>query len=613
MHTRKIRRYLVVPFLYVAVIFGLLFLQYSGTLTVRRSIDALRFVGTLISGEDETSTRISGARFEFLGVIFEFSDDQPMVLRGENGDTTRLYPSRYEEGSDRLSVVFEDGSEIRFEVTNAEPAELHILPLGTEAWPRDAVLVLPYRFSDDVQEQTVDPLTPETIDVRYDERAFFLSTPPRSTVDQARRVVEIPLEGESRLIRYAELAERDVNVVQNAFGAGQRAISDTAYRDMISSYIDGGYRAWRSSRFNGGSGTWAFREASPRFSEEILTAYLAEAWLRNDYTTAFNQMRRAADLHPDDVGLLSAVFLGNLREVTGAFVADDRQRGVEIAARLAARDPTILRDPQLIPFAALRGTPQLYRAVLEFVRGVDFRVVDLATAIGMFAQSVDVRMPTTEASNAVRRFEAVLDERLMPSVRQFEELFFLETAQGEVDVYWSIRAGDLIEQFGRRTGRQLYVTVGRNLVTSGLSLADEAGFIPTFLFFGDEGIRGQEGAFGPERLYRHLADNPWYPRMISLYDEVGHGSFIWTIADFEQIEITPAEYRFRLRYPENRTHYVIMHGVPEFESMNLFGLQWRNDPSFESYIKGRHYDATTETLMIKYTDDSTVGDIILFY
>ena len=146
-----------------------------------------------------------------------------------------------------------------------------------------------------------------------------------------------------------------------------------------------------------------------------------------------------------------------------------------------------------------------------------------------------------------------------------------------------------------------------------LQLADDQGFIPEYLFFGDTGLQGEEGAFGPERLYPHFTDNPWYPRMLSLYDSLGAGSFIWTIANFTQVDIGEEQFQFRLRYPENRTHYIIMQGIPPFQSMTLFGLQWRNDPRFESYIKGRHYEPRTNTLMIKYTDDSTEENITLFY
>jgi hypothetical protein len=56
-----------------------------------------------------------------------------------------------------------------------------------------------------------------------------------------------------------------------------------------------------------------------------------------------------------------------------------------------------------------------------------------------------------------------------------------------------------------------------------------------------------------------------------------------------------------------------MQGFPPFSGMVLFGQQWRTDPSFEAYIKGRHYERDSQTLMIKYTDNSVRGEIILEY
>ena len=157
------------------------------------------------------------------------------------------------------------------------------------------------------------------------------------------------------------------------------------------------------------------------------------------------------------------------------------------------------------------------------------------------------------------------------------------------------------------------VMIGRNLVLSALGLADQFGFLPETLFISGSTIQSSTGSFGPERLYTILRDNPSYPRMVGLYEELGAGSFIWTVVGFPEIDITNERYRFLLTYPRNRTHYIIMQGIPPFESMTLFGRLWRNDPSFESYIKGRHYESATETLMIKYTDNSVEEEIILEY
>jgi hypothetical protein len=54
-------------------------------------------------------------------------------------------------------------------------------------------------------------------------------------------------------------------------------------------------------------------------------------------------------------------------------------------------------------------------------------------------------------------------------------------------------------------------------------------------------------------------------------------------------------------------------GVREFDRLELFGQTWRDAPDFEIYSKGRHYDPETETLMIKYYDDSVQRDIVIYF
>ncbi|MEX2444301.1 MAG: hypothetical protein WD492_11880 [Alkalispirochaeta sp.] len=613
MHTRKVRRYFIVPIVYLAAIFGLLYLQFSGTLTVRHTIGDLRFSGTLIPGADETSRRITAVRAEYEGLVFEFSQDDPIIIAQDSGQDIRLQPEEFEVNDQQLLVSLSDGSVLRFEVIATDPPELHVLPMPTRDWPEEGQLLLPYRVSSAARAGESENGGPETQAIVFEEREYFLSTPPRTVFDKQQELMILPLSASTQMVRYAEVTTERQDVIESAFGEGQNQISTATYQSTLDEYIQTSYESWGGSRFNGGSGTWEMRDRAPRFSEEILTAYLAEAWDRNEYTTAFNQMRRAADIHPEQVGLKSAVFLGNLRSLTPRFLSQDQQRTASLSSRIQSGDATVFREEDLIEFSANRGSEELYRSLIQFSDEVDFRTVDLSSAIGMLSAAVDQQHPTKEVTTATERFLTIVDDRILPSVRQFEDYFFVETAQAEVDVYWSVRAGQLLLEIGRIQGNQLYRTIGRNLVVSGLQLADVDGFLPQFLFFGDSGLQSREGSFGPERLYPHLTDNPSYPRLISLYESLGTGSFIWTVANFTEVTIGGEQFRFTLSYPENRTHYILMQGIPPFQSMQLFGLQWRNDPQFESYIKGRHYESSSNTLMIKYTDDSTEEEIILNY
>lgn len=632
MHTRVGRRYLLIPLVYVGVILLLLFLQFSGTTSVSFSIRDLSFTG-VVDEEQQQAPRsdISAAEVSFQGLLFDFTNAGTARLRTAEGESIPLTPYRYDLAGERISLFLRlaDGNEdalpspaaevqplatVQYQITGDEQEELLITTEvnAVEGTEQVVALELPFSLSDRVERVQPEGAQEGTLAVAVnDETTYFVSLPQQAAVENSSIV--LPAGFGAQTVRYARLTEERLDVVATAFSDMERAVPDELYVAEITSYFDQAYRDWGNRRYNGGTGTWLMRGASPRFSEEILTAYLAEAWYRNDYTMAFNQMRRAADLHPEEVGLLSAVFLGDLRDVTPRFLEQDEQTAGEIEAQVVSRDPAVFQRDNLLPFTALRGSETLFRSTLEFASYVDYLQVPITTAIGMLKNYVDVDHITEESEVVMSRFRPIIEERIYPAIIQTDRGFFVETGQGEVDLAHSVQAGHLLALQGGREDDARMVMIGRNLVLSALELADQFGFLPETLYISGSTIQSSTGSFGPERLYTTLRDNPNYPRMISLYEELGAGSFIWTVVDFTNVQIGQEEYRFSLTYPRNRTHYIVMQGIPPFESMTLFGRVWRNDPFFESYIKGRHYEESTETLMIKYTDNSVQEEILLEY
>ncbi|MFP4330668.1 MAG: hypothetical protein ACLFP6_08125 [Spirochaetaceae bacterium] len=632
MHTRVGRRYLFVPLVYVGVILLLLFLQFSGTTSVSFSIRELSFTGVVDEQQEQTPrSEITAAEVSFQGLLFDFGTEETAILRTASGETVSLVPYRYNLNGQSIDLFLRvsDGSEgslggaagearplatVQYRITGDEEDELLITAqLNTLEGTEEVVsLELPFAVSDRVERVSPEGAPEGTLALAVNEETtYFVSLPERAAVESERIV--LPAGFGAQTVRYSLFTEERFDLVSTVFATLDRAVPEDQYTDELDSYFDQAYRDWGNRRFNGGTGTWLMRGASPRFSEEILTAYLAEAWRRNEYTVAFNQMRRAADLHPEEVGLLSAAFLGDLREVTPRFLEAGRRTAAEIEEQVVNRDPTLFQRDDLIAFTALRGSEELFRSTLEFASYVDFQQVSMADAIGMLSNYVDVDHLTPESEEIMARFRPIIEERIYPAMIQTDRGFFVETSPGEVNVELSIKAGHLLNLQGEREEDARMVMIGRNLVLSGVQLTDQFGFLPETLFISGQAIQSSTGSFGPERIYSVLRDNPNYPRMISLYDELGAGSFIWTIVDFDEIDITEDRYRFALSYPRNRTHYLIFQGIPQFDSMNLFGRLWRNDPFFEAYIKGRHYESDTDTLMIKYTDNSVEEEIILNY
>ncbi len=607
------KTFFVIPVVYLGVIFSLVFLQFYAGQSFQETHDGLRLSGRYDAGSNNEARTLQEATLAYRGVEFHFDrDTYPMLLNGDDEQPVRLHPIGYTRLDSGFELHLEHDVSLRFRVSGEDGDGMMVQAFLPESVRPKSELLLPYRT---VADASVERGTDDTeIAVTYDGSIFALTAPPRAAINAADGFVALRGDVDFQTVRYRRTGTLEDHVVERRFADGQNAVSAAEIDEERRDYIDKAYAGWDSSRFNGGSGTWDMRGGSPRFEEEILVAYLAEAWDRDEFTGAFNQMRRAADQHPDEIGLHSAPFLGNLNDLRPRFLEEDEETTEELRALVNAEDPAVFTTPRVFQFARNRGSTELHEALMEFAERVDYHDVSVEEAVGLYRLAVEHEHLTEAEQELHSRFTAIAEERLYPAVAETEEGFFLETAPGQVDVALSALAGQLLERDGENRGDEQMQHLGRQLLRSVLQLADGEGFLPRVVHPGDERLEGSEGSIGPEALYADITENPAYPRPMSLPTTgVFENAWIYTVGDVVETEITDDQARIRLQYPRNQTFYVIVQNVPPFQRMELFGQTWRNDPAFENYVKGRNYVQESETLLIKYNDDSVEGDIIMFY
>ncbi len=607
------KTFFVIPVIYIGVIFSLVFLQFYAGQSFQESHGRLSLSGRYDMSSEEDAGGISEATVRYMGLEFSFSREQHPTLVGEQ-ETLALRPVGYTTLDSGFELHLERNVSLRFraDADGNEADELMVQAFLPESVRPMNELRLPYRASSDASVES-GAGTGE-LSIAYRDEVYTLTIPPRASIDRSAQTVGLRGDVDFQTIRYRRTGRVQDHIVERRFGEGRNEVSAEELEAELSEYIEIAYQAWSSSRFNGGSGTWEMRAGSPRFEERILTAYLAEAWQRNEYTSAFNQMRRAADQHPDEVGLLSAPFLGNLNEIRSRFLAEDEQKTEELLELISDNDPTVFTERGLFQFARDRGSSELYEELVDFTERVDIHDLSINQAVGLYQLHIEDEYLTPDEQRLLGRFHAIAEERLYPAVVETEEGFFLETAPGQVDVALSALAGHRLERAGVYADDEVMTNLGRQLVRSVLNLADDEGFLPRVVHPGENQLEGSEGSIGPEAIYADLSENPAYPRPASLpATGVFENAWVYTVAEVVDTAITDEQARVRIRYPRNQTFYVIMQNVPPFERMELFGQTWRNDRAFENYIKGRNYVGQSETLLIKYTDDSVERDITLFY
>lgn len=609
--SRRINRtYFVIPVVYAGVILLLLFLQFSGGEVFVERLGPLVLRANIVTNPRNQESSLSHVRVEYEGLAFDFDSDRSVILQEPSGREVRQQLVSYEALDNGFGLRFAEGAEIRFLLVDEENGELHIKPSIRDDGSTYEAIRLPFDLSggarlDAKGEESVLPIT-------YRSGRYLLAPPARASIDTETRQILLPGNVLNQTVRYSVAAQDQQEPILALFEDGALAVPDEVFEAAIGRYVVTSYRGWQR-RFNGGSGTWLNRDGTTEFSEKILIAYLAEAWRRNEYVSAFNSMRRAADLHSDEVGLLSAPFLGNLREIRREFLQGDAERSQTLLGLVEAGNFDIFLTESIGEFALYRGSAEFREAFLAFVGGLDPQDSDVYQAIGMLRAALFTELPTAESRGVFEGLYSVAENPLVSRLVQVDDGFLLETVSGQVDVLASLEGGIVLNALGEETGNQRHQDIGRNLILSALALADENGFLPRVLLASGRTVQGQDGSFGLEAVYPLLIENTAYPHLVSLYDEFGPGSWIWTVAEVSAVERQGSTVRIEIRYPRNRTHFLILQGVPPFSGMELFGQPWRTDPAFESYVKGRHYNAETNTLMIKYTDNSVAGDIVLEY
>ncbi|MFW5789183.1 MAG: hypothetical protein ACOCW3_04500 [Spirochaetota bacterium] len=608
--TQSGRAYFLVPIVYTGVIFGLLFLQFSGGERFTRSVGPLTLNAMRGATGDDGTPEVRELTVSFDGISFSFAEDTGLIVETED-DVTDMRAIGYDVLDDGFEIEFEGGYALSLLIATDPARELQLRLELTDRPEGLREVSIPFEHAGTPIDAETARTSFVTLGIEDDE--YYFTVPPRASIDLENRKIVLEPEAAGQAIRYVEATEGDPTRVVGWFEDETLAIGDAEYAETIGAWVESAYEGWESRRYNSTQLTWDGPGGFATFSEEALAAYLAEAWARDEYDRAFTEMRRATDLHADELSLLSAPFLGNLDEMRERFIEDDRARIDLLEEQLDSEDVTLYRRPSVFLLAADRGSEELYSRLLEFTREVELRSLDLESAIGLLRNLFLEPLPDDRATSAALRSVDLIQLKLLGAIAQTDAGFFVQTSPGQIDVYQSAVAGAVLDAYGSSRGDRTMTTIGRNLVASVISLADADGMTPSSLLVRGETVETAEGAVAPERLYPLLAEAPNYPREVSLYEEAGSGTWIWTIVNVRPIRMSESEWRFELAYPRLRTHYLVAQGVPTFERMELFGQTWRDAPDFEVYSKGRYYDPQTDTLMIKYYDDSVQREMAVFF
>ncbi|MDR2588774.1 MAG: hypothetical protein LBC67_05040 [Spirochaetales bacterium] len=630
MDVRLNKTYFLAPLLYAAVIFGLLFLQFARQ--SERFFDSVFELALTGTASSKNAKKAGGREIQKLdvryrGINFSFGGGRQAELVFEGGESFKLNPRGYERTQRGFILKFDHGVRISFVLDDAGEFLSIQASLGKEEGTEAEALLLRFGAASGVRVSGVK--SEPALSLTQGEKTYRLALPENSKIDMARQLLVVaPREGAafisfglSASVETAGGAAKESFRQSYAARAGENLTSAEEFARVTDSYISRAYQGWKQGRSSPAAG-----ENSAAFAEKLAMAYLAEALVRGEYASALKKMEALFNARGEKSGFALSPFMGNVQDSTLKLLADDRGEAARLLAEAKKTNSSLWERGGLLRFAVDRGGPELADELVKLAGTLPLPALPLPAAIGLLENYYTGSDIESSALNALRRSTELIGNRIFPAIITIpegsgesaralpnKEKYFLETGNGKIGVYESLRAGRVLILAGEAEKDPVLESIGRDLIISSLALADQEGFLPRNIVFSNGVPGGPEGRLAPEDVYTLLVNNPYYPRFTSLSRQIGRGTWLYAAADIQRITITPQKYEFLFQFPAGETHRFVFRGAKSYTAIQLWKIPWRVDPHFESYKIGAYFLPEERLFMAKYNHRSREEDFVMSF
>jgi hypothetical protein len=394
--------------------------------------------------------------------------------------------------------------------------------------------------------------------------------------------------------------------------------SEDALQAALAQYADAAYLGWSRSRYRVEAGLWQLADGSEIFSEDIGIGLLAESITRGTWPQVLPVWSRAvaqaqSSASQAALSLATSPYIGGMKD----FAKVQREKNARLLAKARAllekSDNQLLLMRGVVELFAVHGDPDMVEKMGAFLAGRAPASLDVASAAGLVEALMDFSQFVRQDDAGTRLLKEAVLRRILPAVRTTNAGVFLETDPRRSDLSTGIWCGLLLTRAGPLIGSPLAGSIGRGLVTSGISLSDEKGFLPAALILSGGRVSAREGSLAPESIYPILPMARFVPRETSLVRQLGAGSWAWTSANITSVSGSGSGIALAFSYPPGVPYHLMVQGLPSFTQLKLHGIPWRSDPTYFKYSDGWSYDEGTRTLFMKITGRAEREEIDIAY
>jgi hypothetical protein len=524
----------------------------------------------------------------------------------------------YEPGPASTDIVFDGDVRLRLSPGADTGGSILFSPVVSSGGTASPPLVVPFTVAGVLR----DPPSGAALAWKRAGRDYLLTLPQGARTDVAAGTLSLPLAGAawSGVLR-VEGVTAEARTTSRTAPAQSIRLPDEAsmpsedrLQSTLAAYADAAYQGWSVSRLLAADAQWQLADGSAGFSEDIGTGLLAESVTRGTWKQMFpmwadaqaQQQRRAPQAA---LSFTTSAYIGGIRDFAKAHQERTTLQVEQARALLSASDAQFLLTRGVVTLFANHASPDLLQKTGGFLASRTPSSLDIPAVAGLVEGLLDYSRVVRQDESLVRLLKEAINRRILPAVRTTNVGVFLDTGSGKSDLWAGIFCGALLLRAGTVVDSSLATAVGRGLITSGLSLANEKGILPATLVLAGGRISSREGFLGPESIYQMLPLARFVPRETSLAAQLGPGSWVWTSARLASAAGSPSGTALVFSYPPGVPYHVMIQGIRPFAQLKLHGIPWHADPTYFKYSAGWAYDAGSRTLFMKVTGKADLEEI----
>lgn len=595
------RRILFLIALYVCLIFGIFAVQFTKDALFSRTIGDLVVTASQEPSETGVSQPVMPVHAAIYGIHFFIDPDTPVIAYTGNNTPIELEVTAISSDENTFALSFADGTRIAF--SPERRGDIRALKISVTLSEQYETISIPFKTARSARIEQEGSVTV----IRADKQRFAF-TGNTFQPDCSAPVQRLMVEASMPTVYYQTwLPAKGLNLDALAHNP---AAADDAYHAARDRFAAAALPLFRRTLTSGA------------LNERIVTAYIAEMGRIGMYQTAVDAVPEAFRRSSART-YLSCPFLNTLEVSWQSMIALDREERSELSRQLTENNPKAFEFPRLVPFLIDRGSAIFLDDIVRVASAIDLATLTPLQAAGLIEIMQDMAVYSPGRSESLLLMAETCERILKESLIQAQDKLYVVSRENTIDVRSSLRIGQILRRYGTRPGTAAHwFHAGNLLMTTLLAHTDAGSGLPLNLVPATPGesaalpVPADDRMLPPEDVYPLVMnDSSWYPRAVSLSREAGSGIWAWTAARSISVSKTPdGAVRYTVRFPRGQTHYMVLSGIDPFTRIQLYGMDFRTDPRFESYnSSGYRYNAATRTLYLKMLHRNEAEDIVIYH